>query len=89
MRFKGDESYDTGHGFKMLYTGKTTQKDGVGIVLSKELQDTITKVYRGDGNRVMSVQLAIGDEKYTLICAYAPQVGCSGKDKDGFWDSLL
>ena len=49
-------------------------------------EDLVRAGRRSD--RIMSVKLAVGDLALNVICAYAPQVGCSVEEKDEFWQQM-
>jgi hypothetical protein len=74
---KTKEVEDTG--FKLWYTGTTTNKNGVGIVLDK-----IWLV----GDRIILVKLLVGDLAFNVISAYAPQMGLNESIKRQFWEQL-
>jgi exonuclease III len=64
------EMEDTG--FKLWYTGTTTNKNGVGIALDKSLKDEVMVIKRqGDG--IILVKLLVGDLVFNVINAYTPQ----------------
>jgi exonuclease III len=69
---KGEGVEDTG--FKLWYTGTTTNKNGVGIVLDKSLKDGVVDIKR-QGDRIILVKLRVGDLVFNVISAYAPQIG--------------
>jgi exonuclease III len=61
-------------GFKLWYTGNTSTKNGVGIMLDKSLKDGVVDIKRqGDG--IILVKLLINDLVFNIISAYAPQIG--------------
>ena len=69
----------------MFYSGADERgRNGVGVVLSKELQDRLVSVSRTN-DRVLSVKLFIGETVVNVICAYAPQMGCQDEEKETFW----
>jgi exonuclease III len=61
-------------GFKLWYTGTTTNKNGVGIVLDKSLKDGVVDIKR-QGDMVIFVKLLVGDLVFNVISAYTPQIG--------------
>jgi exonuclease III len=69
---KAKEVEDTD--FKLWYTGNTSTKNGVGIVLDKSLQDGVVDIKR-QGDRIIFVKLFVGDLVFNVISAYAPQIG--------------
>jgi hypothetical protein len=58
-------------GFKLLYTGTTTNKNEVGIVLDKSLKDEVVDIKR-QGDWIILVKLLVGDLVLNVISAYAP-----------------
>ncbi|KAL6495684.1 hypothetical protein OROGR_030247 [Orobanche gracilis] len=73
--------------YKLWYSGKDRSRNGVGIVIDKEMIDDVVEVSR-KSDRIMSIKLVIGDEFLTIISAYAPQVGLDASIKQEFWEDL-
>ena len=87
-RWKGNKAKELGDGYKIFYSGANKQgRNGVGIILSQELKNTVIEVNRKD-DRTMRVKLSDGEGIMNIISAYAPQVGCNEKEKDRFWRGL-
>ncbi|XP_071674312.1 uncharacterized protein [Lolium perenne] len=82
---KAKEVEDTG--FKLWYTGTTSNKYGVGILVNKSLSDGVVDVKR-QGDRMILVKLVVGDLVLNVISAYAPQVGHNESTKREFWEGL-
>uniref|UniRef100_A0A8I6YFU2 Reverse transcriptase domain-containing protein n=1 Tax=Hordeum vulgare subsp. vulgare TaxID=112509 RepID=A0A8I6YFU2_HORVV len=82
---KAKEVEDTG--FKLWYTGTTSNKNGVGILVNKSLRDGVADVKR-QGDRMILVKLVVGDLVLNVISAYAPQVGHNESTKREFWEGL-
>jgi exonuclease III len=61
-------------GFKLWYTGNTSTKNGVGIMLDKSLKDGVVDIKR-QGDEIILVKLLINDLVFNIISAYAPQIG--------------
>jgi exonuclease III len=61
-------------GFKLWYTGSTTNKNEVGIVLDKSLKGGVVDIKR-QGDEIILVKLLVGDLVFNVISAYAPQIG--------------
>uniref|UniRef100_A0A8I6WSC6 Endonuclease/exonuclease/phosphatase domain-containing protein n=1 Tax=Hordeum vulgare subsp. vulgare TaxID=112509 RepID=A0A8I6WSC6_HORVV len=74
-------------GIKLWYTGTTSNKNGVGILVNKSLRDGVVDVKR-QGDRMILVKLVVGDLVLNVICAYAPQVGHNESTKREFWEGL-
>jgi exonuclease III len=82
---KAKEVKDTD--FKLWYTGTTTNKNGVGIVLDKSLKDGVVDIKR-QGDRIILVKLLVGDLVFNVISAYAPQIGLNESIKRQFRERL-
>jgi exonuclease III len=73
--------------FKLWYTGTTSGRNGVGILIDRSLKDGVVDVRRQD-YRIILVRLVVGDSALNVISAYAPQIGLSESTKRQFWDNL-
>jgi hypothetical protein len=73
--------------FKLWYTGTTSTKNGVGIVLDKSLKDGVVDI-KHQGDKIILVKLLVGDLVFNVICAYAPQIGRNKSVKRQFWEEL-
>ena len=62
-------------------------RNGVGIVLSKDLKEDLISVSKRS-DRVMSIKLGVEKTVVNIICAYAPQVGCTEEEKETFWEQM-
>ena len=60
-------------GHKLWYTGSTRARNGVGILLDKELTDRVVEVSHKSFH-IMAIKLVAGEEVLNVICVYAPQV---------------
>ena len=74
-------------GFKLWYTGEVRNKNGVDILIDKNLQNKVVDVRRR-GDRIILVKLVVGKAVLNVISAYAPQVGLSEEAKRKFWEDL-
>jgi hypothetical protein len=72
-------------GFKLWYTGTTTNKNGVDIVLDKSLKDGVVDIKR-QGDKIILVNLLVGDLVFNVISSYAPQIGLNESIKRQFWE---
>jgi exonuclease III len=87
-RWKGSKSRDLGQGYQLVYHGIDNKQNGVGIVLDRHLKSRIVNIDRRT-DRLITVKLALDDSPIlNVICAYAPQVGCSKQEKDEFWEEM-
>jgi hypothetical protein len=82
---KAKEVEDTG--FKLWYTGNTSTKNDVGIVLDKSLKDRVVDIKR-QGDWIILVKLIVGDLAFNVISAYATQIGLNESVKMQFWEEL-
>ena len=57
--------------FKLWYTGTTSNKNGVGVLIDKSLKDGVVKVKR-QGDKIILVKLIISVMVLNVISAYAP-----------------
>jgi exonuclease III len=82
---KAKELEDTG--FKLWYTGNTSTKNGVGIVLDKSLKDGVVDIKR-QRDKIILVKLLVGDLIFNVISAYTLQIGLNENIKMQFWEEL-
>ena len=90
-RWKGNKARDIGNGCKLYYYGEDERRNGVGIILRKDLTNSVLEVRRVS-DRAMGMKLEIGEMILNVLSAYAPQVGCELEEKERFWrdmDELL
>ena len=79
---------ELGGGCKLLRSGANKQgRNGVGIVISKDLKEDLISVSKRS-DRVMSIELGVEETVVNIICAYAPQVGCTEEEKETFWEQM-
>ena len=76
-----------GSRYKFLWSGGDDGSAGVGVMLSEEFLDNVACVNR-ISNRLMLVRLMLDRRPFTIVSAYAPQVGRSAEEKEEFWQSL-
>ena len=86
-RWKGAAAKDLGSGFKLLYSGGDTTRNGVGIVLHPTLTLLVKEVIRVS-DRLMAVRIQMKEGPVFVISGYAPQQGCEDEKKTGFLNSL-
>jgi len=60
----------------LWYSGGSRARNGVGILVEKELIDRVVEARR-KSDRIMYIKLVMGVEVLNVICVYAPQVGLS------------
>ncbi|XP_065319283.1 craniofacial development protein 2-like [Gordionus sp. m RMFG-2023] len=86
-RWNGTKARELGEGYKLFYSGSPNHRNGVGIVLSESFKDKVVEVKRCS-DRLMWVKIADQRGLLTVMCAYAPQIGCMESEKNIFFDSL-
>jgi len=87
IRWKGQGARELGEGYKLLYSGGTDKKYGVGVILDQEMKEKVVDVTR-HSNRLMAVRLVIQGQVYNIVSGYAPQTGCTQEEKDLFHEDL-
>nr|GEW24740.1 retrovirus-related Pol polyprotein LINE-1 [Tanacetum cinerariifolium] len=85
-KWKGSRARE-GNGYKLWYSGSSTARNSVGIILTERLKDNVVRVTRRS-DKIMAIYVVIEGETVNVIIAYAPQVGLSDADKKRFWDTL-
>jgi hypothetical protein len=74
-------------GFKLWYTGNTSTKNDISIVLDKSHKDGVVGINH-QGDMIILVKLLVGDSIFNVISAYAPQIGLNESVKMQFWEEL-
>ena len=75
------------HGHKLKWKGDSEGTTGVGVLVASELADRIIRVERVS-DRVIAVDLVIGEQIVKVISCHAPQTGRSQIEKEGFWGQV-
>ncbi|GJR07719.1 retrovirus-related pol polyprotein LINE-1 [Tanacetum coccineum] len=78
-RWKGSRARE-GNGYKLWYSGSSSARNGVGVVVAGRLKDDVVRVTRRS-DRIMAISVVIDGEAVNVISAYAPQVGLSDAEK--------
>jgi len=87
-RWTGNKAKELGDGCKLIDGGANNEKrNGIGIILSKDLKDLVTEVNRRN-DRIMWVQLSFDEFPVNIFSVYAPQTGSSEEEKEQFWSAL-
>jgi exonuclease III len=72
-KWKGQKANEVDNtGFKLWYTGTTSNINGVRVLIDKSLKDGVAEVRR-QGDRIILVKLIISDMVLNVISAYAPK----------------
>ena len=83
VRWKGEGSKAL-QGYKFIWKGNSEGTAGVGVLVASELADRIIRVERIN-DRVIAVDLVIGEQIVKVVSCYAPQSGRSQIEKEEFW----
>ena len=67
-------------GSQLWYTGRDRNRNGVGIILDRQLVDEVVDVRR-KGDRILLIKLILSDETVNVISAYALQIGLDDASK--------
>ncbi|XP_045454524.1 craniofacial development protein 2-like [Melitaea cinxia] len=86
-KWKGQRAREIGAGYKFYYCGCDGKRNGVGIVLDRELKNKVTDVNRVN-DRVIVVRLLMEDSVLNIVSVYAPQTGCDDSMKERFWEDF-
>jgi exonuclease III len=71
-KWKGQKTKEVDNiGFKLWYTGKTSNINGARVLIDKSLKDGVVEVIR-QGDRIILVKLVVSDMVVNVISAYAP-----------------
>ena len=70
-----------------MYTGIHRNRNGVGIVISREFIDNVVEVCR-KRDRIILIRLVVGTDIINFISVYAPQIGLDDSIKRQFWEDL-
>ena len=61
-------------GYQLWYSGSSKARNGVGILVDKELVDFVVEVRR-KSDRVMAIKVVVGLEILNMVSVYVPQIG--------------
>uniref|UniRef100_A0A1U7W9B6 Craniofacial development protein 2-like n=1 Tax=Nicotiana sylvestris TaxID=4096 RepID=A0A1U7W9B6_NICSY len=74
-------------GYKLWYYGVLRSKNGVGILVDRDLRESVVEV-RQVNDRLMFIKLVIGECTLNVVRVYAPQAGLDEEVKRRFWEGL-
>ena len=74
-------------GCKLFYNGTDGRRNGIEIVVRKDLVESVLEVKRVS-DRLMAVKLEVKGLILNIVSAYSPQVGNSMEKKNNFWQDL-
>nr|GEU39070.1 retrovirus-related Pol polyprotein LINE-1 [Tanacetum cinerariifolium] len=72
-KWKGSRARE-GNGYKLWYSGSSSARNGVGVVVARRLKDDVVRVTRRS-DTILAILVVIYGEEVNVISAYAPQVG--------------
>eukprot|EP00794_Sanderia_malayensis_P005764 gene5764-6467_t len=70
-RWKGEKAREMGDGYKLYYVGGDGKKNGVGVLLSPEMEDNVLEVKR-EPDRLIWMRMNVGKIELNIVSAYAP-----------------
>jgi exonuclease III len=71
-KWKGEKAKEVDNtGFKLWYTGTTSNINGAGVLIDKSLKDGVVEVIR-QRDRIILVKLVVSDMVINVISPYAP-----------------
>ena len=73
-------------GYKLWYSGASKAKNGVGILVVKDLANQVVKVRR-KSDQIMAIKVLVGSVFVNVVSVYAPQVGLPEETKKLFWET--
>ncbi|XP_059295582.1 uncharacterized protein LOC132048918 [Lycium ferocissimum] len=85
-RWVGDRARDV-DGFKLWFSGGPKGKNGVGILVDRELRDLEVGVRRVS-DRLMTIKIVVGGHTLNMVSAYAPQASQDEEIKRQFGEDL-
>ncbi|XP_070045939.1 uncharacterized protein [Nicotiana tomentosiformis] len=74
-------------GFKLWYSGRVRGKNGVDILVDKDLRELVVEVKRVN-NRLMAIKIVVGGYTLNVVSAYALQMGLDEEVKRRFCEDL-
>jgi len=61
-------------GYKLWYSGSSKARNGVGILVDKELIDFVVEVRR-TSDQIMAIKVVVRSKILNVVSDYAPQIG--------------
>ena len=87
VKWKGQGARMIGNGFKFLWSGSSKAVNGVGVIVVNWLVGKIVEVERYS-DRVVKVNIVIGDVVWEVVSYYCPQAGRSVNEKEEFYELM-
>ncbi|XP_019240304.1 PREDICTED: uncharacterized protein LOC109220292 [Nicotiana attenuata] len=85
-RWVGSKARDADE-YKLWYSGVLKGKNCVGILVDRELRESVVEVRRVN-DRLISIKLVVGKCTLNIVSAYTPQTGLEEEVKRHFWEGL-
>ncbi|XP_070013510.1 uncharacterized protein [Nicotiana sylvestris] len=85
-RWAGSRARDV-DGYKLWNSGTQKGRNGVGILMDRELREYVVEVRRVN-DRLMSIKLVVAQCIVNVVSAYAPHMGLDEEVKRRFWEGL-
>ncbi|XP_070035288.1 uncharacterized protein [Nicotiana tomentosiformis] len=85
-RWVGSRAKDA-DGYKLWYSGVQKGKNGVDILVDRELRESVVEVRRVN-DRLMIIKLMVGECTLNVVSIYEPHVGLDEELKRCFWEGL-
>nr|XP_016453923.1 PREDICTED: craniofacial development protein 2-like [Nicotiana tabacum] len=85
-RWVGSKARDA-DGYKLWYTGVLKGKNGAGILVDRELRESVVEIRRVN-DRLMTIKLVVGECNLNVVSAYAPHAGLDEEVKRRLWKGL-
>ncbi|XP_019265667.1 PREDICTED: uncharacterized protein LOC109243208 [Nicotiana attenuata] len=82
----GSRAKDAG-GYILWYSGVQKGKNGVGILVDRELGESVFEIRRVN-NRLMIIKLVVGQCTLNVVSAYESHAGLDEEAKRRFWEGL-
>ena len=87
VRWKGQGAKMIGNGFKFLWSGVCKAENGVGVIVANWLIVKVAGVERFN-DRVMKVNIVIGEVVWEVSYCYCPQASRSVNEKEEFYELI-
>jgi len=73
--------------YKLWYSGFSKARNGVDILVDKDLFDFVVEV-RHMSDQIMAIKVLVGLENLNVVNVYTPQIDLSDHIKKQFWEDL-
>ena len=88
VRWKGQGAKMIGNGFKFLWSGGRKAENNVGVIVVNWLMGKVVVGVERFNDRVMKVNIIIGDVVWEVVSCYCPQAGRSVNEKEEFYELM-